>query len=131
MSCAVKVPEMNAIIFLTTDVPENRAGLEFEEGAWVEISPNDHLQSNGTEGTRYKLCQSTTDPRHYKLFWSGEEIDRTEFTPTGMLHGGIYSRSMWERFVEALPGIKAFNAITGNDPPGAMDEAMRHIREAR
>ena len=33
MSCAVKVPEMNAIIFLTTDVPENRAGLEFQEGA--------------------------------------------------------------------------------------------------
>jgi hypothetical protein len=65
------------------------------------------------------------------MFWCNEKIDRSEFIPTGMLFGGIYSQSMWARLVEALPGIKAFNAITGNDPPGAMDEALRYIREAR
>ena len=131
MSCAVRVPEMNAIIFLPTNPPEDRGGLTFEDGAWVEISPTDPPQSNGTVSSRPTLCQSTTEPRHYKVFWHDEDVDRSEFIPTGMLFGGIYSRSMWMRLVEALPGIKAFNAIGGNDPPGAMDEALRYIREAR
>jgi hypothetical protein len=131
MSCAVRVPEMDAIIFLDTDVPENRAGLEFEEGAWLEISPNHQLRSDGVEECQYSLCQSKTDPRHYKLFWCDAEVDRSEYEPTGMHHGGFYSRSMWERLVKALPSIKAFNAITGNDPPGAMDQALKYIREAR
>jgi hypothetical protein len=131
MSCAVKVPEMDAIIFLKTDVPENRAGLEFIEGAWLEISPNDHLRSNAVEECRYALCRSKIDPRHFKLFWCDAEIDRSEFEPTEMHYGGFYTESMWDRLVVLLPGLKTFNAIGGNDPPGAMDQAMRYIREAR
>lgn len=90
MGCAVKVPEMEAIIFLTTEVPEDRAGLKFEEGAWIEVAPDHHPGSNGSGEPRYQLCQSTIDPKHHKLFWSEGEIDRSEFTPTGMLFGGVY-----------------------------------------
>jgi hypothetical protein len=131
MPCAVKVPELDAIIFLDSDVPEDRAGLEFEEGAWLEISPDHQPGSNGVEECRYSLCQSKRDPRHFKLFWCDADVDRSEFEPTGLHHGGFYSRAMWERLVKELPSLKAFNEIGGNDPPGAMDLAMRYIREAR
>ena len=48
-----------------------------------------------------------------------------------MSYGGAYSPSQWERLAEGIPAMKAFDAINGNDRPGAMDEAMRYIREAR
>jgi hypothetical protein len=130
MHGAVTIPEMYTTFFLG-ELPENREGLEVNEGAWVEI-PGDLSQwPEGTDAPEQTLCRSTADPKVYRLFKYDREIDRSQFIPTGMAYGGVYSREMWERFVEDLPHIKEFHAIKGHDRPGAMDEALRCIRGAR
>jgi hypothetical protein len=130
MHGAVTIPEMYTTFFLG-ELPENREGLEVNEGAWVEVPEDLSLWPEGTIAPDQTLCRSTTDPKVYRVFKYDREIDRSEFAPTGTVYGGVYSPEMWERFTRALPGIKAFHAIKGRDRPGAMDEALRHIREAR
>jgi hypothetical protein len=130
MHGAVTIPEMYTTFFLG-ELPENREGLKVDEGAWVEIPEDLSLWPEGTVAPQQTLCRSTTDPKIYKVFKYDSQIDRSMFMPTGTTYGGVYTREMWERFVRDLPDIKAFHAIKGNDRPGAMDEVLRSIREAR
>ncbi len=48
-----------------------------------------------------------------------------------MTYGGAYTPAMWERFTTGIPAMKAFHAIPDDDPPGAVDLALRYLREAR
>ena len=131
MSCAVKIPGVPAVFFLT-DVPDDPDELEIEEGAWVEIVSNYALWSGDAEVPRQFLCQSTADPKHYKMFKNTRDINPEEFAPTNLTFGGTFSKTSWNHYVQkAVPFIKSFHAIPDTDPPGAMEEAMRHIREAR
>jgi hypothetical protein len=127
---SVKIPGMHAIFFLM-ELPEEREGLDVEEGAWVEIPSNIGLWSEGADDPRQTLCRSTSDPLHYKLFRGDRGINPAEFEPTGMSFGGTLSSSAWRRFAEGVPAIKAFHAIPDTEPPGAMDEILRSIRGAR
>ena len=130
MHGAVTIPEMYTTFFLG-DLPQDREGLDVNEGAWVEVSEDLSSWPEGAEAPDQTLCRSKSDPKVYRLFKYDREIDRSEYMPTGTVFGGIYSKEMWERFARSLPGIKAFHAIKGRDRPGAMEEALRHIREAR
>ena len=135
MQCVVKIPDMNAIFFVAElkEIPEACDGVEIEEGAWVEVPRDIADWPMGTDRPPPStLGVSKTDPKHYREFKYPEEVEREGFEPTGMSYGGAYSlRRLWEQLVERIPAMKAFEAIKGNDRPGAMDEAMRYIREAR
>jgi len=127
MRCAVRIPLMYTIFFME-DRPEEQEDMEIEEGAWAEVPPSSGPRPDGAERPERVLCRYTTDPKHYRVFRSEKEIDRSRFTPTGMAYGGFYTRPMWERFSGAWPEIKPFYTHPDTDPPGAFEEAMRYIR---
>ncbi len=127
MGYAVKIPLMYAIFFME-DRPEEQEDMEIEEGAWAEVPPNLYRRPDRSKAPEVLLCRSTTDPKHYRVFHDRNEIDPSGFTPTGMTYGGLYTRSMWERFSGAWPEIKPFYTHPDTDPPGAFEEAMRYIR---
>jgi hypothetical protein len=131
MHCVVKIPGLSSIYSLT-EVPAVRDGLEVEEGAWIEIPADIADYPIGTDNPPPRtLAVSKADPKHYKLFKYPEEVERDGFEPTGLSFGGRYSPSEWSRLAAIIPSMKRFESIKGNDRPGAMDEAMRYIREAR
>ena len=134
MQCVVKIPELNTIFFVAElkEIPEARDGVEIEEGAWVEVPKDIADWPIGTDRPPLRtLGVSKNNPKHYREFKYPAEVEKAGFEPTGMTYGGAYSPSQWERLAERIPALKAFEAITGNDRPGAMDEALRYIREAR
>jgi hypothetical protein len=136
MRCVVRIPWMYTILALA-EAPGGRddlerEGLEIEEGAWVEVPPD--VADWPTDYDRLAertLGRCRAEPRHYKLFRHPDEADRAGFDSTGMVFGGVYTPAMWRRFAEALPEIKAFHEIPDDDPPGAYEEALRYLREAR
>jgi hypothetical protein len=136
MHCVAKIPELSTIYYLI-EVPANRDdlerdGVEIVEGAWVEVPSDPGEWPIGTDSPPPRtLGVSKTNPKHYREFKYPEEVEQAGFEPTGMSYGGAYSPAHWERLVERIPSMKAFEAIKGNDRPGAMDEALRYIREAR
>jgi hypothetical protein len=133
MQCVVKIPELNTIYFVAQlkELPEAGEGVEVEEGAWVEVPRNIADWPIETDRPPRTLGVSKTNPKHYREFKYPDELEKAGFRPTGLNFGGTYSPSQWERLSEAIPAMKAFEAIQGNDPPGAMDEALRLIRVAR
>ena len=134
MQCVVRVPELKMIFFVAglKAIPEAPEGVEIEPEAWVEV-PRDiadwplgtHRPPPSTLGI------SKTNRKYYREFKYPDELEKEGFEPTGMVYGGAYSPWQWERLAERIPALKAFEAITGNDRPGAMDEAMSYIRKAR
>lgn len=131
MRCVVKVPGLDTIYSLM-EVPAGRDGLVIEEGAWIEVPPDIVDWPDGADRPPSPtLGVSRSDPGHYRLFKRPEEVEAAGFEPTGKSFGGHYSPSQWERLVRRIPSMRAFEAIKGNDRPGAMDEALRYIREAR
>ncbi len=138
MTHVVTIPAINTSFFVA-DVPgeslpplKGQPGWEIEEGAWIEVVPNLGEWPQGTEAPQTTLCRSLSNPQHYKVFNRPADADPTEFRATGMNFGGPYSRRGWDRFTrEGLVALLKFYEIPDTDPPGAMDEAMRLIREAR
>jgi hypothetical protein len=134
MQCVVKIPELNTIFFLAQleELPEDREDWEIVPDAWVEVPRDIADWPMGTDRPPPRtLGVCKTNPKHYREFKYPGEAEKAGFEPTGMLYGGAYSPSQWERLVTRIPAMKAFEAIKGNDPPGAMDKALRSIREAR
>jgi hypothetical protein len=131
MHGVVKIHGLDAIYYLP-ELPDEGDDWEIEEGAWVEVGPDVEDDPTGPDRpASWTLAISKDDPKHYRLFKYPEGVESAGFEPTGRSYGGVYSRSMWERLAEAIPWMRSFEAIGGNDPPGAMDEALRSIREAR
>lgn len=131
MRCVAKIPGVDTIYELE-ETPADREGLEIEEGAWVEVPSDRSDRPAGIDRLLQRtLGRSTTDPKHYKLFEHPGEVEPAGFEPTGMIYSGRYSPSAWERFARAIPSIKAFHAMPDDDPPGAVDQALRYLREAR
>lgn len=127
----VKIRGLNGVYYLT-EIPEKSDDWEIEEGAWVEVPANISEWPEGTDRPPPKtLAVSKADRKHYRLFKYPEEVERSGFEPTGMSYAGAYSPSQWKKLVTAIPFMRSFEAIKGNDPPGVMDEALRSIREAR
>lgn len=126
---AVTVEPLSAIFFME----ERPEGIQWEiqEGVDLDNPPNLWLWPDGEPAPEGVLCRSTSDPKRYKVFKYRREIDPGEFQPTGKNFGGIYSKAAWERFQKFLLAELAIRAIPDDDPPGAMDEAIRSIREAR
>jgi hypothetical protein len=130
MQCVVKIPALNTLYYLE-EIPPPDEDLVIEEGAWVDVS-RDGEDSNGTDREpEWTLGLSGSDPSHYKLFEYPDQVEAAGFEPTGMRYGGFYLLPHWERLMSILPSLKAFEAMEDNDPPGAMDEAMRYIRGGR
>jgi hypothetical protein len=134
MQCVVKIPELNTIFFVAElrKIPEARDGVEIVPEAWVEVPRDIADWPIGTDRPPPRtlgICK--TNPKHYREFKYPDEVEKAGFEPTGMNYGGAYSPSQWEQLAKRIPAMKAFEAITGNDRPGAMDDAMRYIREAR
>jgi hypothetical protein len=126
----VKIHGLSAIYYLM-EVPNESDDWEVEEGAWIEVPSDIADWPIGTNSPPPPtLAVSKFNPKHYKMFKHQEEVERDGFEPTGMSYGGVYSPSQWKRLVERIPSMRAFEAIKGNDRPGAMDEALRFIREA-
>lgn len=116
MSYAVKTPPLRSIYFLM-DLPEDREGLEIEDGAWVDIPPNVHAWPPGTNAPEQVLCRLRQDPKHYKLFKYRDEIDGADWEDTGMNLGGTFSASSWGRFARGLGSLKALHAIPDAEGP--------------
>jgi hypothetical protein len=131
MHGVVKIHGLNTLYYLI-ELPEKTDELEIVEGGTIEIPPDIGDWPIGTERPPIRtLAVSKTDPKQFKLFKYPDQVEAAGFEPTGLNYGGAYSPWQWKKLVEIIPSMKAFEAIGGNDRPGAMDEAMRYIREAR
>jgi hypothetical protein len=129
MRGAVTIPEMFTTIFVA-ELPEHRdASLMIEPGAWVEVPEDLYLWPEGTIAPEQMLCRSTIDPKVFKVFKYNRDIDRSQFVPTGPNYGGVYSREMWERFVEGLPGLRSFYAISAENSSAVVDETLPNLHE--
>jgi hypothetical protein len=131
MRGVVKIHGLSAIYYLM-ELPEESDDWDVEPGAWIEIPADiadDPIGIDDPPPRTLAVCRS--NPKHYRLFKDPDEVERAGFEPTGMNFGGVYSPSQWSRFVKIIPSLIAFEAIGDNDRPGAMDDAMRYIREAR
>jgi hypothetical protein len=126
---AVTIEPLNAIFFVT-ERPEGDHG-KIDEGVALDLPSNLYLWPEGEDRPQQVLCRSTSVDKYYKVFKYSRDIDPGEFQPTGKNFGGVFSRTSWERFLKVLPGALAIQAIPDDDPPAAMDEAIRNIRGVR
>ena len=135
MKYVVTIPAINYSFFVADvrgdSMPplDDREGWKIEEGAWIELAPNLYEWPDGTEAPQTTLCQSLSDPKHYKVFNQPSDVPSNEFEPTKWNYGGTYSRRDWDQFTQkGLAALLKFHEIPDTDPPGAMEEAMRSIR---
>jgi hypothetical protein len=127
----VKIHGLNALYYVI-EVPEKSDDWDIVEGGTVEVPPDIADWPNGTKRPPPRtLAVCKADPKRYKLFKYPEQVEPEGFEPTGLNYGGAYSPWQWKRLVELIPSMRAFESIKGNDHPGAMDQAMSYIREAR
>jgi hypothetical protein len=76
------------------------------------------MSTSGRRGARQPetlLCQSSEDPKHYKLFKYRNEIEGSEWQDVGLDFGGTFSKDSWERFAAKLPAIRALQAIPDDE----------------
>jgi hypothetical protein len=114
MSCAVKVPGMNSVYFLT-EPPDDREDFEIEEGAWVEVPMNHHLWTEDSPRPDPVLCQSREDRQHYKIFKYRDQVEEEVWEETGLNFGGTFSRTTWKRLAALFPAVRALHAITEDE----------------
>lgn len=138
MKYVVTIPAVN-YLYLVGDLPgesspplQGEKGWKVQEGGSVEVAANFGESPDGADAPWTTVCQSLSDPKHYKVFNHPSEAPSGEYRTTEWNWGGAYPRKDWDRFVrEGLPALMHFHEIPDTDPPGAMDEAMRAIRGAR
>ncbi len=126
MLYAVTIEPLNAIFFVSESPDHDE--WEVQEGAELDLPFNYDSWPDGAEPPEQIFCTSVSDPKHYRIFKHGRDIDPTEFQPTGKHFGGVYSRSTWSRFMENLPGALAVQNVPDTEPPGATDKAVAAIK---
>ena len=126
---AVTVEPLNTVFFLG-ERPEG-AEWEVREGVGIDVPFNYADWPEGTDRPEAILCVSTTDPTHYKVFRRRRDVDPGQFQPTGRNFGGVLSRTSWERFRREVESTLRAQDVPDDDPPGAMEEALRNIRGGR
>jgi hypothetical protein len=119
----------NSIYFLS-ERPQGDSW-DVQEGVELDLPANYGTWPEGGECPQEILCRSTSDRNLFKVFKFKKDIDPREFEPTGKKFGGIFSKTSWERFMKALTAAEEILSIPDNDPPEAVDEAIRAIREGR
>jgi hypothetical protein len=124
---AVTIDALNSIVFLEEGPGEGPWTVQ--EGAELDI-PSNIARHPGGGPPEPVLGVSTTDPDHFKLFVDTRDVVPSGFRPSGRRFGGLFSRRVWERFKAILPGHLEVLDGPDTDPPGAFEEAMRHIRES-
>ncbi len=138
MSYVVTIPVVNYSFFVADvggePMPplDDREGWEIQEGAWIEVVPNLYEWPDGTQAPQATLCQSTSNPKHYKVFNQPSDVPRDKFRETGRNFGGTYSRRGWDQFTQGgLAALLKFYEIPDTDAPEAMENAMRSIQGTR
>ena len=138
MDCVVTIPEIQTTFFVVDLLGESLPAIEdaqdcqVEYGAWVEI-PKDvsFYPEDGIEAPA-ELRRSIDDPKHYKVLNPDRNGAMHKFAPTGTRFGGTWSADAWTRFAQkGLPFLLRSGRLPDTDPPGAMEAAMRYLREAR
>jgi hypothetical protein len=129
MLFAVEIEPLNRIFF----VSERPDGGEWEvlEGVSLDAAPVYGIGRPGREAQEQILCVSVSDPRHFKVFINPNDIDLSEFQPTGRRFGGIFSKPTWERFAQHAPAAIATLYTEVDEPPGATEEAVAAIIRGR
>ena len=110
MSCAIRVPGMASIYFVT-EPPDDREDFEIEEGAWIEIPVNNHLWTKDSPLPDPVLCRSREDEHHYKLYKYRNQAEDEYWEDTGCSFGGTFSKRKWESFAKRLPAFRALFAV--------------------
>jgi hypothetical protein len=126
---AVTIEPLNAIVFLA--VPPGDGPWSVVEGVELDLPSNYDARPEGAPPPEQLVCRSASDPKVFKVFNDSRDVPPAEFHSTGKTFGGFFSERTWRRFREKLAGHMKFLEIPDDDPPGAFDEAMRLIREAR
>jgi hypothetical protein len=126
---AVTLEPLNSVYFLA-DRPGD-GPWTVDEGVELDLTPQCDIWLEGSPRPEQEVTVSVSDPKHYKIFKYSRDIDPELFRPTGKRFGGIFSKRVWEKFAMGLQNELRVRAIPDDDPPGAFDEAMRLIREAR
>ncbi len=107
---AVTIPVMNSTLFLI-ERPEAHPDVQVEDQVELVVPSDLARWPEGARRPHQILCRATTNPKQYRVFKYQEEINPSEFTPTGRTYGGIYSTAAWHRFLEGLPRIRDFYSI--------------------
>jgi hypothetical protein len=115
MSCAVRVPNLRSICFLTEPPDDRDEEFEIEEGAWIEVPVNNHLWTEDSPLPDPVLCQSRVDRHHYKIFKYRDQADEGIWEDTGLDFGGTFSKASWGRFAALFPAVRALQAITDDE----------------
>lgn len=88
---AVFDDETNSITFVRA-IPRWFEG-RYERHVTLDPLPEDlHLWPEGAARPEVVLCVARDDPKHYRIFKYGKDVDRTVFNPTGKNFGGVLPR---------------------------------------
>jgi hypothetical protein len=126
MLYAVTIEPLNATFFVS-DKPD-ADDWHVDVGVELEMNPLYGTWTPDRPPIQQILCVSTVDPKLFKVFRNPEDIDSSEFHPTGRHFGGLYSRSSWERFARHVPPALATLEVSHDEPPGATEEAISALK---
>jgi hypothetical protein len=127
MLYAVTIDPLEAIFFLG-EPPEQNCW-QVQEGVELDLPFNFGTWPEGEEPPEQVLCTSISEPNHYKMFKYKRDINLSEFKPTLMQFGGIYSRSTWARLMKNLPAALAVHNVPDRETPGATERAVKLIKQ--
>ncbi len=134
---AVTIPEMRSTFFPVNLSVESfaesidRTDWTIDDDVQLVVPEDLYLWPDGVEAPEpATLCRSVINPKNYHVFKRSSDVREYEFRRTNMAYGGVYPESHWERFARELPRRLAFYRILDTDPPGAVEAALRVLREA-
>jgi hypothetical protein len=120
---AVMIKPMNTICFVTKQPealdPPIEENVEVVENVEIDIPPDLYNWPEGTDRPENALGEARDDPKRFKLFKYQKEMDHTEYHPTGINFGGLYSKERWDEFSKSLPALLQFFAMPDDPVPSA------------
>ena len=126
MLYAVTIEPLNTTFFVSERPEDNE--WEVQEGVALDAAPLYGTWTADREPFEQILCESTSDPKYYKLFRNRRDIDPGQFRPTGRHFGGLFSKPSWDRFAKQAPAAIATLCIEVDEPPGATEAAVAMIK---
>jgi hypothetical protein len=122
---AVTIEPFHTTFFVSERPDDNE--WEVQEGVSLDLSPIYGTWTPNLGPLRQVLCVSISDPKDYKIFLNGNDINPTEYRPTGRDFGGLFSKSSWERFAKEVPAAIAFLELGDDEPVGPTEEVVTAI----